>query len=1026
MKKNCCWIILLFLLMLFFPWFGGDNLQTRRYLATGNTISVVPANTVLTVETTTDTFYYANAVLDDIYKTDDAGATNSRIYNGSTIITGMWLDLANDKLYFCECDGVTIPTVGKIRVKYIDLTNDNVTVVGEYDHVGADDLYACDVLLAAGGTIFIITLASNLRITVSHWGGAVWVDDDDIPTGVLPQGIGYAVKVSDTVFYFASDRLAPEYGFFKYDDGPNTITALDTMAGSLPDISQRGLAWDGNNIIHCVVSVGGVDKLVSYNITGDLLTQLASYNIAFQLDRFNSGTVPNELEKAFGMIDKIIYEIKTRRGGIVQLQDLSDTLATNTIAITDNFLITTGGVVYKWTDVSDEMMQLFYTGGCFPLRKQGSFLTVRYYKDYWNEKDSIKVYDDNDVLEIWAKITKKYTDSAGHYHFDFDFYSNEPNRTTYVKTYSNNKTSEKLVDILDNKMNFNYQSSSIVATTINYNYVLKREAMYMFSTARWLERELLYAEPDGKTWSKAYDGLAKNPLFYPGTYNFRDDIVGSAPSGWVDNDDANCETKIIVSFDGHRKVIQQADSSAVGNADIERSVTQSVDQTIEVWLTKDNVGANTDFNFTLYEGATRIVHTELHEDDFRIWDGAWQNIKLGFLIASTFMHLKLVLDDSANTFDVYINGVLESAGESYENNTTISINKIRINTGTGNTGYICYADAIGLESDPNYNVGDNRVAWSLYNGHQDVGLIDIPRMARDRGGYFKGSLGITRNTVRYRDNATSIKPVEATREPIEQITGIIEATEYRDVKIEDSPEADQLATNRYDIGKATIQFIGLRVQGEGFLQEGKTVELENTQSITIPKGDYVILRYRRFPKQDITLMVLSDNIIFPHEFTSFLDTTRQQIHAANLQAFENQADIIAHHTPEGGTGCRLTNKTGVASVKGTIVEAHAGVDNAFRVCDANSVEPFGIVYDDGIADGSECFIVTDGRCQVLLKDATLSARNNWVGTSDVPGRADATNASPAAAPQHFREVGHCVESKAADTDVLAFIMAHFL
>ena len=108
------------------------------------------------------------------------------------------------------------------------------------------------------------------------------------------------------------------------------------------------------------------------------------------------------------------------------------------------------------------------------------------------------------------------------------------------------------------------------------------------------------------------------------------------------------------------------------------------------------------------------------------------------------------------------------------------------------------------------------------------------------------------------------------------------------------------------------------------------------------------------------------------------------------------------------------------------MEAHATTDNAFRVTDADSVEGFGAVYEDGIDDGEECLVVFGGRVQVLLKDATASTRNYWVKQSDVAGRADATGASPAAAPTHFKEIGHCIESKGADTDVLAFIMMHFL
>lgn len=122
---------------------------------------------------------------------------------------------------------------------------------------------------------------------------------------------------------------------------------------------------------------------------------------------------------------------------------------------------------------------------------------------------------------------------------------------------------------------------------------------------------------------------------------------------------------------------------------------------------------------------------------------------------------------------------------------------------------------------------------------------------------------------------------------------------------------------------------------------------------------------------------------------------------------------------------RLINETGAASVKGTLVQPHTN-DRSFELTDANCVECFGAVYEDGIAEHAECLVVIGGRVQVMLKDATLSTTKNWVKTADVAGRADATGASPAAAPQHFQEIGHCIETKGADTDVLAFIMMHFL
>jgi len=138
----------------------------------------------------------------------------------------------------------------------------------------------------------------------------------------------------------------------------------------------------------------------------------------------------------------------------------------------------------------------------------------------------------------------------------------------------------------------------------------------------------------------------------------------------------------------------------------------------------------------------------------------------------------------------------------------------------------------------------------------------------------------------------------------------------------------------------------------------------------------------------------------------------------------NQTDIQSQLTPEGGIAIYLTNKTGSASIKGTVIEASAGTDNSFGVAPSNAVDPIGVVYDDGIADGELCRIVVAGRAQVLLKDTTGSTRGNWVEVSDVAGRANATLASPNQV-THFAEVGHSLETKTGGTNVLLFCMIHF-
>ena len=130
-------------------------------------------------------------------------------------------------------------------------------------------------------------------------------------------------------------------------------------------------------------------------------------------------------------------------------------------------------------------------------------------------------------------------------------------------------------------------------------------------------------------------------------------------------------------------------------------------------------------------------------------------------------------------------------------------------------------------------------------------------------------------------------------------------------------------------------------------------------------------------------------------------------------------------TPEGGRGRKLTNKTGAASVRGTIVVLSDASDMAVEVAPAGSESPFGVIYDNDIPDGEECFVVTDGFTPVLLKNGTASVAGNWVIVSnDTAGRADATAAEPVPL-DHWQEIGHAAESKDAGADVLVLCSLHF-
>jgi len=129
-------------------------------------------------------------------------------------------------------------------------------------------------------------------------------------------------------------------------------------------------------------------------------------------------------------------------------------------------------------------------------------------------------------------------------------------------------------------------------------------------------------------------------------------------------------------------------------------------------------------------------------------------------------------------------------------------------------------------------------------------------------------------------------------------------------------------------------------------------------------------------------------------------------------------------TPEGGLGIYIINKTGANSVKGSIVESHDSIDDSVKLSAVNSVNPIGVVYSDGIPDGSKMLVIIAGIADVLLKNTISVEPNDWCGCSDVAGRAYAQISPPAAA-EHDREVGHFVENKTGGTNVLAKAIIHF-
>jgi len=162
--------------------------------------------------------------------------------------------------------------------------------------------------------------------------------------------------------------------------------------------------------------------------------------------------------------------------------------------------------------------------------------------------------------------------------------------------------------------------------------------------------------------------------------------------------------------------------------------------------------------------------------------------------------------------------------------------------------------------------------------------------------------------------------------------------------------------------------------------------------------------------------------------TLFADNSSKAISAQDLRDFLVSAmKSTVKFTEDGGIAVKLTNKTGANSVIGTAVQAGTAVDNSFELPGTDAYDITGFVYEDGIADGSECWIVVAAVAEMLVEDSTAVSRGDLLMAGDTTsGRIMPASAiPPPTTAEHFREVGHALTGCTAGTDNTVMGIIHW-
>lgn len=621
----------------------------------------------------------------------------------------------------------------------------------------------------------------------------------------------------------------------------------------------------------------------------------------------------------------------------------------------------------------------------------------------------------------------------------------------YRKNYTTARSSDFILkDIIDTFLTkyHSYDDEIDDFSAITYKYDLKKPILKMLYYFAMLERAVAHNLPNGEMFFNAHDNLMSMfDKYYQGSGGFNDETGGAITSAgdmdWLDFLFLpNTCTSALGAFDNHYNVFSLVHDGGGSDPETYHDFTASATGVYDFWWAiSDNTRES---RLQLRSGADIGIFLLIIGGTFRYVDSVGASQDTGIVATNnTLIHHKIEWNCATDTFDWYINGVLiEDDAEFRIARDTLSRFWFKNQTAAV---YTMYIDAPGLigEVDPSglTYVEDDNLGFQITQ-HLVAEKFAITKYVPTANRY------ITRAPVigAYNSNGqVYVVGVAATQAADEEQFGIRQLQAWRDPEITNYTEADQLATNLQIIYFLDTQFIHILSQGRGHIQVGYTMKVRSTLKFEIVAEEFLCLMRIWHPTTDLCEFILSDNILSEAMFNRKVSQKLYDVEAQQSYEDSDVSEMAADGvvtplvslallrsligvTPSGrvGYGIWLINKTGAPSIKGTVVQADTTTDFAFKVEDADGDDAIGVVYNDGVPDGSNCLVIVAGVAEVLLKDATAVTHGNWMATHDVAGRADGTAATPpGAVAAHFQEIGHDVESKGADTDVLTECILHF-
>lgn len=213
--------------------------------------------------------------------------------------------------------------------------------------------------------------------------------------------------------------------------------------------------------------------------------------------------------------------------------------------------------------------------------------------------------------------------------------------------------------------------------------------------------------PKNKTYTKPMSG------YYPATYGFENDEVGTVPEEWVDVSGSGCSVAVIEELGNHKNVAELHDPSNTTRSTLYNSF--SVDQfsgTVEFYMRATGVGwfsevylsnGNTHLFSVLFGNQYLRTYNNTQIVNFlNVSANQWYHIRIDFRCKNAPEYMGL----NEKQFKIHANGQ-EYGPYTIYGNSDSSVNRMNVWTGEYQHDYSLYVDDIGFSWDPNYNIGDN-------------------------------------------------------------------------------------------------------------------------------------------------------------------------------------------------------------------------------------------------------------------------------------------------------------------------------